>query len=213
MKAGCFLVICLMCTLDVFAQNGKIKIDQSTVQSAEITDSGLINLLANDMMIPDANISRLVIYDLNGDGFGEGDLARTFPGGQVYLTTPSAEVQKAMNRWSFGDNVRFTAYANDSPDRFEHAPDSVRAMGGIFAALLRGIRRNYKGKHIKLYLEQNDFVSSIQMWSYDPRLMQYKPPPKDIVPEEVPVMKLIYLEKTVTDSIYTGPKYDLTRKR
>jgi hypothetical protein len=186
------------------AQIPKIDVDQSTVQYAKITDPRIIRLFLDDFMIPDDGITSLVIYDLNGDGFGEGDLARTYPAGKVYLTTPTPKVQRLMNNWSFGGNVKFTANAHDDPERFENAPDSVRAMGGIFASLLRGIRRNYQGMPIKIYLEQSDDVASVQIWGYDPNLMKYKPLPVNKVPEEVPVMKLIYLEKTVVDSVYTG---------
>ncbi len=186
------------------AQNKAVEVDQREVQYAKITDQRLLRMFIDDFMIPEDNISYIIVYDINGDGFGQGDLARTFPGGKVYLTTPSAKAQKFMNTWNFGGNIRFTAHASDPPDQFENAPDSVRAMGGIFASLLRGLRRNYKGKPIKIHLEQNQDVASIEIWGYDPRLMDYNPPPENKVPEEVPVMKLIYLEKSVVDSVYTG---------
>lgn len=201
---GIALALLLAPRAALWAQKSPIDIDKATVQFAKITDPRLIQMLTDDFMIPAEDVKNLTIYDLNGDGFGENDIVQTFPGGRVFLATPSAKVQDYMNKWSFGGNVKFTANADDSPERFENAPDSVRAMGGIFASLLRGMRRNYKGKPIKMYVEQNDDVASIQIWGYDPRLMQYMPVPENRVPEEVPVMKLIYLEKTVVDSVYTG---------
>ena len=164
----------------------------------------MIMLFLDDCIIPDDGVSYLLIYDLNGDGFGEGELAQTYPTGKVYLTTPTPKVQRLMNDWSFGGNIKFTAHANDNPDRFENAPDTVRAMGGIFASLLRGIRRNYQGKPIKIYLEQMDDVTSVQIWGYDPNLMKYTTLPINKVTEEETVMKLIYFEKTVVDSVFTG---------
>lgn len=181
-------------------------VDQSMAQTATVTNKKLIGLLAEDYMIPENDILKLVIYDLSGDGFGDGDIARTFPGGKFYKITPSPKVQAIMNRWSFGGNIKFTANSNDSPELFENSPDSVRAMGGIFASLLRGIRRNYRGEPIKIHLEQNDGVTSVEMWGYRPELMAYTPPPENKVPEEVPVMKLIYLEKSVVDSVYVSPR-------
>ena len=186
----------------VLAQPG-VSVDQVLMQNATVTEPRLIRLFAEDFMIPEEKINKMVIYDLTGDGFGDGDLARTFPGGKFYLITPSENAQRIMNAWSFGGNVKFTADSNDPPDLFENAPDSVRAMGGIFAALLRGLRRNYKGQPIKIHLEQKDGVTSVELWGYDPRLMQYEPPPVNKVPEQVPVMKLIYLEKTIVDSVFT----------
>lgn len=190
----------------VSAQPGEIAVDQGLVQTVTVRQARLIKFFADDFMIPENDVDWLRIYDLTGDGFGAGDLARTFPGGKFYLITPGKQAQKIMNTWSFGGNIKFTANANDSPELFENAPDSVRAMGAIFAALLRGLRRNYEGLPIKLYLEQNQEVTSVEMWGYDPQLMEYEPPPVNKMPVEKPVMKLIYLEKTVVDSVLYAPE-------
>ena len=191
----------------LFGQARSVRVDQALVQTATVENAKLIRLFAEDFMIPEPNIQRMVIYDLLGDGFGEGDIANTYPGGKFYLLAPSERAQRIMNEWSFGGNVKFTAHSGDSPENFENAPDSVRAMGGIFAALLRGLRRNYKGQPIKLHLEQNDGITSIEMWGYKPGLMRYTPPPVNRVPKEVPVMKLIYLEKTIVDSVFVAKPY------
>ena len=200
----CVVLLLFSMPATALAQSKLVAVDQSTVQFAKITDKRVIRLFLDDFMIPDVGIAELRIYDLNGDGFGEGDLAQTYPSGKVYLTAPTPKVQKLMDDWSFGGNIKFTAHAGDDPQRFENAPDSVRAMGGIFASLLRGIRRNYRGKPIKMYLEQDNDVASVQIWGYDPGLMRYQPLPVHKVAEQVPVMKLIYLEKTVVDSVFTG---------
>lgn len=202
--AFCSLFVLFSMHRPATAQSQAVAIDQTTVQFAKVIDKRTIKLFLEDFMIPDDGITSLQIYDLNGDGFGEGDLVKTLPSGNVHLTTPTPKIQRLMNDWSFGGNIKFTAHADDNPDRFEHAPDSVRAMGGIFASMLRGMRRNYNGTSIKMYLEQDDNITSVQMWGYDPDLMQYRPLPVTKVPEEVPVMKLIYLEKTVVDSVFTG---------
>lgn len=186
-----------------YAQPKSISVDQAIVQTTTITNLKLIKFFVEDFMIPEKEVRKMVIYDLSGDGFGEMDIARTYPGGRFYLLTPSSKAQKIMNMWSFGGNIKFTANSNDSPELFENAPDSVRAQGGIFAELLRGLRRNYKGVPIKIHMEQDNDVAAIEMWGYDPNLMKYTPPPINKVPEQVPVMKLIYLEKTVVDSVYT----------
>lgn len=187
----------------IFCQIKNIQVDQTIVQTATVTNQKLIKFFIEDFMIPEENIQKMVIYDLSGDGFGEFDIARTYPGGKNYLLTPSTKAQQIMNNWSFGGNIKFTANFNESPEKFENAPDSVRAMGGIFAALLHGLRRNYKGVPIKLHLEQNDNVTAIEMWGFKPELMKYCPLPINKVPEKVPVMKLIYLEKSIIDSVYT----------
>jgi len=186
-----------------FAQQKSISIDQTIVQTTTIINQKLIRFFVEDFMIPEKDVKKMVIYDLSGDGFGELDIARTYPGGKFYLLTPSSKAQKIMNMWNFGGNIKFTANSNDSPELFENAPDSVRAQGGIFAELLRGLRRNYKGIPIKLHLEQDENVTALEMWGYDPNLMKYAPLPINKVPEQVPVMKLIYLEKTVVDSVFT----------
>jgi len=186
------------------AQQKSISVDQAIIQTTEVLNPKLIKYFVEDFMIPEKEVKRMVIYDLAGDGFGDKDIAQTYPGGKFYLLAPSSKAQKIMNRWSFGGNIKFTANFNDSPELFENAPDSVRAQGGIFAELLRGLRRNYKGIPIKIHLEQDKDVAAIEMWGYDPNLMKYTPPPVNKVPEQVPVMKLIYLEKTVVDSVYSN---------
>lgn len=196
------LVVMLFQSGFAWTQQRSVMVDQAVVQTTTVTSKKLIDFLVEDFMIPEKDVKKMVIYDLAGDGFGDRDIARTFPGGKIYLLTPSAKAQKIMNLWSFGGNIKFTANSNDSPELFENAPDSVRAMGAIFAELLRGLRRNYKGVPIKLHLEQDNNVAAIEMWGYDPHLMKYTPPPVNRVPEQVPVMKLIYLEKTVVDSVY-----------
>ncbi|MDZ7263059.1 MAG: hypothetical protein ONB16_00650 [candidate division KSB1 bacterium] len=195
------IVMCLRTDLG-WTQQRSVIVDQAIVQTTTVTSKKLIDFFVEDFMIPEKDVKKMVIYDLAGDGFGDRDIARTFPGGKIYLLTPSAKAQKIMNLWSFGGNIKFTANSNDSPELFENAPDSVRAMGAIFAELLRGLRRNYKGVPIKLHLEQDNNVAAIEMWGYDSNLMKYTPPPVNRVPEQVPVMKLIYLEKTVVDSVY-----------
>ena len=186
----------------LFCQYRGIHVDQAIVQTTTITNKKLIKFLTEDFMIPEKKINKMVIYDLSGDGFGELDIAKTYPGGKSYLLTPSKKAQNIMNKWSFGGNVKFIANSNDSPEYYESAPDTVRPMGGVFAALLRGLRRNYKGAPIKLHLEQDKDVTSIEMWGYNPNLMKYLAPPVSKVPEKIPVMKLVYLEKTVVDSIF-----------
>ncbi len=198
------LIMLLALPMSTLAQGNRFaKVDQEVVQTATVVEPRLLSLFSEDFMIPEEKVTKLVIYDLSGDGFGEGDIARTFPGGRFYIVTPGQRTQRIMNEWSFGGNIKFTAHSSDPPEVFENAPDSVRAMGGIFASLLRGLRRNYKGTPIKIHLEQNDGVTSVEMWGYSPELMKYMPPPENKVPEEVPVMKLIYLEKTVVDSVIT----------
>jgi hypothetical protein len=189
-----------------YAQQKSVILDQAIVQTTTITNQKLLSFFVEDFMIPEKDVRKMVIYDLSSDGFGEMDIARTYPGGRFYLLTPSSKAQKYMNTWNFGGNIKFTANSNDSPELFETAPDSVRAQGGIFAELLRGIRRNYKGVPIKIHLEQDNDVTAVEMWGYDPRLMKYTSPPVNKVPEQVPVMKLIYLEKTVVDSVFTNRK-------
>lgn len=189
---------------NAFGQSKSAQVDQEILQTATITNAKLIQFFVEDFMIPEDKVDKMVIYDMSGDGFGERDIARTFPGGRTYLLTPSEKAQKIMNQWSFGGNIKFTANFNDPPEMFEDAPDTVRAMGGIFASLLKGLRRNYKGIPIKLHLEQNGDIATVEMWGFDPQDMKYTPPPVAKVPERIPVMKLIYLEKTVTDSLFAG---------
>lgn len=183
-----------------------IEIDQKLVRHVVVHDPKLVRFFVDDFLITEQNVERLTIYDLVGDGFGEGDQARTHPGGKIYMISPGKRAQALMNGWKFGDNIKFTANANDPPEFFENAPDSVRALGGIFASLLRGLRRNYRGMPIKISLEQIDGVAAIEMWGYDQRLLQYLPPPVENREVLKPVYHLIYLEKSIADTVYYGPR-------
>ena len=200
------VVIMLLSGKSAFAQNYGVVVDQSLVQTVTIKNPKYISFFTEDFMIPETQVEWLKIYDLTGDGFGTGDLARTYPGAKFYIITASAKAQKVMNNWGFGGNIKFTAESYSRPDLFEQVPDSVKAMGGIFASLLRGLRRNYKELPIKLYLEQNNNITAIEMWGYNPKMMSYRPPPVSKVLVKKPVMKLIYLEKTIVDSVYYVPR-------
>lgn len=197
-----WLFVLIVLCQNGFSQQKNIVVDQAIIQTTTIFNKKLIDFFVEDFMIPEKDVKKMVIYDLSGDGFGDKDIAQTYPGGKFYLLAPSPKAQKFMNSWSFGGNIKFTANSNDSPELFENAPDSVRAQGGIFSALLHGLRRNYKGIPIKIHLEQDENVTALEMWGYNPRLMKYTPPPINKVPEQIPVMKLIYLEKTVVDSVF-----------
>lgn len=207
------VVSLLLAGKTVFAQNYGVDVDQSLVQTVTIENPKYISFFTEDFMIPEENVEWLKIYDLTSDGFGTGDLARTYPGGKIYIISASPKAQEVMNKWSFGGNIKFTAESYNSPDLFEQVPDSVKAMGGIFASLLRGLRRNYKGLPIKLYLEQDNNVTAIEMWGYNPQMMSYEPPPVAKVMVEKPAMKLIYLEKTIVDSVYYTPVRQARNKR
>ncbi|NUO83344.1 hypothetical protein HUU05_25000 [candidate division KSB1 bacterium] len=190
-----------------------VEIDQELVRYAVVRDPKLVKFFVDDFLITESNVERLTIYDLVGDGFGEGDQVRTHPGGKIYMISPGKKAQAMMNNWRFGDNIKFTANATDSPDLFESAPDSVRALGGIFAGLLRSMRRNYRGMPIKLTLEQSDGVTAIEMWGYDQRLLKYTPPPIENREVLKPVYNLIYVEKTIADTVYYGPKQSAKTER
>lgn len=190
-----------------FAQTGQnVEIDQELVRYAIVREPKLVKFFVEDFLITESNVERLTIYDLVGDGFGEGDQVRTYPGGKIYMITPGKKAQAIMNNWRFGDNIKFTANATDAPENFENAPDSVRALGGIFAGLLHSLRRNYKGMPIKLALEQSEGVTAIEIWDYDQRLLKYTPPPLENREVVKPVYNVIYLEKTIADTVYYGPK-------
>lgn len=183
-----------------------IEIDQELVRYAVVREPALVRFLVEDFMITEQEVERLTIYDLVGDGFGEGDFARVHPGGKIYAIAPGKKAQALMNNWKFGDNIKFTANADDPPEFFENAPDSVRALGGIFASLLRGLRRNYNGVPMKISLEQNRGVAAIEMWGYDKRLLQYAPPPVENREKLQPIYHLIYLEKAIVDTVHYGPR-------
>jgi len=103
----------------VYGQSSGISLDKTLVQTVTINNQKLIAFFAEDFMIPENEISRLVIYDLNGDGFGDTDLVRTYPGGRFYLITQGSQAQKIMNSWDFGGNIKFTASSDDPPEMFE----------------------------------------------------------------------------------------------
>lgn len=110
------------------AQTAKVSLDRVMVQTAAITDSGEINFFIEDLMIAEKHVTKLMVFDLNGDGFGEGDVARAFPSGEIYFLVPSKKVRDLMKAWSKNGNVKLVPDPKNSPKRFENAPDSVRTL-------------------------------------------------------------------------------------
>ena len=66
---------------------------------------------------------------------------------------------------------------------------------------------------MKLALEQSEGVTAIEMWGYDHRLLKYAPPPMENREVMNPVFNLIYLEKTIADTVYYGPRQSVKTDR
>ena len=110
----------------VLAQTAKVSLDRIVVQTATITDSVAIDFFVNDLMIAEKQITKLTVFDLNSDGFGEGDVARAFPSNEIYFLVPGKKARAIMSAWSTGDKVKSITNPGNSPERFKNAPDSVR---------------------------------------------------------------------------------------
>ncbi len=79
----------------------EIFVGKITVPVVSIEDRSLIDFFVFEFFIAETLVTRMEIIDATGNGFGEDDLVKTYPSGQIYFPVPSDSAQQIMNSWRF----------------------------------------------------------------------------------------------------------------
>lgn len=158
-----------------------VVIDQQMISIAKVTDPELIRFFLEAYMIPEDSVTEIHFIDATGNGFGEEDLIKCFPSERSYYLFPSDTAQAVMNNWQFTSNFQ-SVTRNVDPEILENLPTD-KAQNWILASLLRALNWNYRDAPMKLYLQRDSATVKFEMWGYNPRALQWQPPPP---PPKVP---------------------------
>jgi hypothetical protein len=145
--------------------NDLVRVNRDLIPIVTIVDKPLIEMILEQCLIPESNVEKMDVLDINQNGFGERDIARVYPSSNVYLLEKiSSDVQNKMDSWGFRANFQITG-----ENRLPAAYDSVeteKAAHSIFSTLLRGINRNYHDYPIKIRFERDSIGVIFEMWEY-----------------------------------------------
>jgi hypothetical protein len=187
----------LLAHVPLLAQPEKVTVDQVFMPSVTIEDNRLIQFFLNELLISEDKVDSIQILDIGRNGFGEKDLVRTFPSGDLYFVFPSDTLQRVMDRWQFEANYQIVADAKDTAayaSTYEAPP-----QGRILASLLAAVDRNYAGKSLKLRLERTASNVVFEMWAYDPsRLIS------DEAVVEDKTFDVVFVYRTVVDTVFVS---------
>lgn len=171
-----FLVIAI-CYSSAYTQNGNgndtIKWQYDLIDKVEITDVDLIKFLLNQFFIPSENVTKLVIYDVTRNGFGEKDIAVTYPDGTIYfLDFINKEAQQKLQSWKPPDNYEMTG---DSEDPKNYEIKDV-AQSGVLVSLLWGVKRNLRNSPAQIWFRQDSAgLFKFFMTGYEDAKLSYTP--------------------------------------
>lgn len=212
-----------------FAQNdGGVNVDKITVPVVSITDPELIDFFMFEFFIAETLVTRMEIIDATDNGFGEDDLVKTYPSEAIYFPVPSDSAQSIMNSWQFKANFQIVT-EDRPPEEFESLP-SEKAENGIFASILKGLNRNYDDQPINIWFQRDDNGVTFEMWGFTQDSLNFSPPPPPVpdsvvtydllrvtrsdtlIKADTTLYDLIYVYKTVSDTVYFGPEVQVDSK-
>lgn len=198
----------------------EIFVGKITVPVVSIEDKSLIDFFVFEFFIAETLVTRMEIIDATGNGFGEDDLVKTYPSGQIYFPVPSDSAQQIMNSWRFKANFQIVT-ENRLPEDFERL-QTEKAENGIFASILRGVNRNYQDQPINIWFQRDKSGVTFEMWGFNRALLNYTPAPPPVpdsvvtydivhiirsdtlIKADTTLFDLIYVYKTVSDTLILG---------
>ena len=148
------------------ATRGGPRVEAAMVLRARSADPLLVERLLSQQVLgwDPATVEELELLDLDGDGFGEGDLLRAWPGGRSHLLRPlDRELRESLAGWAFSAN------------REVHAPagvqaDELTALGNPTALLLGDLlgaaRRHLGLSTFELALDARPDGMLLRVWDY-----------------------------------------------
>lgn len=145
-----FIFILSVSTLYVGAQES-YKWDKELVRKVEIRDRKVINKLVLELFIPESDIEYIEIFDVDGNGAGEGDLLKVQPSRNVYslymLSKESREILTGIPHPSNIEDIGMTINISN--------PETAQER--ILFILAQTIKELYSEDNpLKLYFEQNE---------------------------------------------------------
>ena len=187
-------------------EDSGINVDKVTVPIVSISDRTLIDFFVFEFFIAETLVTRMDIIDATGNGFGEDDLVKTYPSEAIYFPVPSDSAQAIMNSWKFKANFQIVT-EDRHPSEFESLP-TEKAENGIFAAILKGVNRNYEDAPINIWFQRDAEGVTFEMWGFNRDSLEYTAPPPP-VPDSVVTYDLLHIVRSDTLIKADTTMYDL----
>jgi hypothetical protein len=201
-------------------QSGRVIVYRKPMPVATIKDPETIQFFVEQYFITEDKIDSMQVVDIVGDGFNERDVLEVYPSKQLYNLSESDTALAVMRNWQRSGFIEVVAQKNKRGD-FE-AESQYPGATAIFAGLIRMVQGTYVGKKLNLIFEYDDTdgVAALEIWGFrEEELLKPKKPLEqfandllfyirtDTVVVEKPVYDVIYIEQTVTDTVYVkgGP--------
>ncbi len=184
-----------------------VQVNREISSVANIIDRDLIQTILDQCLIPESDVIKMEIIDVNQNGYGEKDIARLSPSGNVYvLEKISTEVQNIMDSWGFQANFQITG-ANRIPAVYDSI-ETDRALYSIFSTLLRGLNRNYHDYPIKIRFERDSVGVIFEMWGYNPDHIEHDKP-EPFMPDSVITYDIFHVFHDDTLINFDSTLYDV----
>lgn len=189
----------------------QVRVNRDLIPIVTITDMPLIEMILEQCLIPESNVLKMDILDINQNGFGEKDIARVYPSSNVYLLEKiSSDVQNKMDSWGFRANFQISG-ENRLPAAYDSV-ESEKAAHSIFSTLLRGINRNYHDYPIKIRFERDSIGVIFEMWEYHEDKLEIGNP-QPFMPDSVITYDIFHVFHDDTLNNFDTTLYDIIHIR
>ncbi|MDZ7765855.1 MAG: hypothetical protein U5K00_15815 [Melioribacteraceae bacterium] len=183
---------------------------------------------------------RIEIIDVSNIGFGTNDVLIFYPSRNVYkIEDYPPELTEQMREWSIEER-RVDALNTQTEDQFYPAhADTLEAgqieeseielvQNSLIADILVSLDRNYTDMPISFRFERDEEAFIFQMWDYNENAFDFSPRPPGVadsvavndflyvlysdstVVADTTMYDIIYLNKTVEETIYTPPVEEIS---
>lgn len=187
---------------------------------ARVVDRGAIEELCEQQLLPvdPGAVVAMRLIDLEGDGFGEGDLLRLEPGGEsLLLRELSPELRARLQGWGFSANQELSAPVDVDPARLRA---TGRPVAGLLADLLEASRRNLGSSQVELALDAGPEGLRLRVWDFEGDSLFHRPGSSgERVRDVAQIMRqdttfivdkvlhdLLIIESTVVDTVWVEPR-------
>lgn len=158
---------------------GKNRIEPALVSRVSVSQPEVIGRLVGTLdlvSIDPSTVTRIDIYDLTRNGFGEGDVAHIHPSEEVRIIAAiEPELREEMSAWRSAEQSEQHFSASMDPDSLETLR-SPRAA--IAAGVMRAVGRNYgSGLPFGLMMTSDGQERAVfEMWGFESDSLRYRPP-------------------------------------
>jgi hypothetical protein len=140
---------------------------------ARLEPSDLTRELLSQQFIAYESLEYVELFDLTGDGFGEGDVIIVQPGRSSHiLRSLSAGLRQDLKQWGFAAHRELRAPVDVSPAELRETGHSITAM---LADILEVSRSNMGNGKFEMALDADEEGILFRVWDYYPDSLYQRP--------------------------------------